>query len=71
MARAAIRLADPGAVLRLVRLVGPSWAATVLGHGPIGCYFTRVRADNRWLRARGLRLVLTEPGARVKRRGRD
>ena len=29
---------------------GPSWGA-LLGHGPIGCYFTRVRADNRWLRA--------------------
>ncbi len=30
---------------------GPSWAARVLGHGPVGCYFTRVRANNRWLRA--------------------
>ncbi len=29
---------------------GPPWGA-ILGHGPIGCYFTRVRADNRWLRA--------------------
>ena len=23
---------------------------TLLGHGPIGCYFTRVRANNHWLR---------------------
>ncbi len=29
---------------------GPFWG-TLLGHGPVGCYFTRVRADNRWLRA--------------------
>jgi hypothetical protein len=29
----------------------PSWVARWLGHGPVGCYFTRVRADNRWLRA--------------------
>ena len=30
---------------------GPSWLARALGHGPVGCYFTRVRAPNRWLRA--------------------
>ena len=24
---------------------------TLLGHGPIGCYFTRVRANNEWLPA--------------------
>jgi len=30
---------------------GNSWAASLLGHGPVGCYFTRVRANNRWLQA--------------------
>jgi hypothetical protein len=30
---------------------GPSWLARALGHGPVGCYFTRVRANNRWLPA--------------------
>ena len=30
---------------------GPSWTARLLGHGPIGCYYTRVRANNTWLRA--------------------
>ncbi len=30
---------------------GPSWVARALGHGPVGCYFTRVRANNAWLRA--------------------
>lgn len=28
-----------------------SFLGTLLEHGPIGCYFTRVRANNRWLRA--------------------
>jgi len=32
-------------------LAGPSWVARLLGHGPIGCYYTRVRANNMWLRA--------------------
>jgi hypothetical protein len=36
--------------------VGPAaWAAggwgSLLGRGPVGCYFTRVRAQNRWLTA--------------------
>ena len=31
--------------------LGPSWVARLLGHGPVGCYFTRVRANDRWLRA--------------------
>ena len=29
----------------------PFWAR-LLGHGPIGCYDTRVRAHDAWLRAR-------------------
>lgn len=29
-----------------------SGLAAILGPGPVGCYLTRVRADNRWLKAR-------------------
>lgn len=25
--------------------------AAILGQGPVGCYFTKVRVDNRWVRA--------------------
>lgn len=32
--------------------LGPAWLAQMLGHGPVGCYDTRVRANNRWLAAR-------------------
>ena len=28
----------------------PSWG-TLFGHGPVGCYLTRVRSGNRWLQA--------------------
>ena len=29
---------------------GP-FPGAIFGRGPVGCYFTRVRFDNRWLRA--------------------
>ncbi len=41
----------PGIVVGPPAAPAGSFLAVVLGHGPIGCYSTRVRADNRWLRA--------------------
>ena len=40
-----------GADGRPVAWIGPSWVGRLLGHGPVCCYYTRVRVDNAWRRA--------------------
>ena len=42
---------EPGVVVSGQPAAFGVFQGVIFGHGPVGCYFTRVRSNNRWLRA--------------------